>query len=87
MAAAAMGQRMLLERFIDLCDGMPDKENQIFNLRYQDLMNDALATVGTIYSYWDLAFSDEARQRIQAYIDRNPQGRHGKHQYSFGDTG
>lgn len=87
MLQASMGQQMLLDRYMDLRDAMPDKANQIFDLRYQDLMKDPLATVSSIYSHWDLEFSDEARQRVQAYIERNPQGRHGKHQYSFEATG
>ena len=87
MVAAAYGQHMLLERYMEICDSMPEKANQIFNLRYQDLMKDPIRAVGTIFSNWGLPFTDEARRRMQAYIDRNPKGGHGKHQYSFEETG
>ena len=66
---------------------MPEKASQIYDLRYQDLTKDPLATVAAIYSHWGLPFGDQARPRVQAYIDRNPQGQHGKHQYSFEETG
>ncbi len=80
---ASIGQSMLLGRYMELRDELPEKADQIFDLRYQDLMQDPFAAVSAIYSQWNLPFSDEAKQRIQAYIDDNPQGKHGKHQYVF----
>ena len=87
MVAASFGQEMLLNRYVSLRDSMPDKASQIFDMRYQDLMDDPMATVAAIYSQWGLPFSEEAQRGVRAYIERNPQGRHGVHQYSFGDTG
>ncbi len=85
--AASFGEHMLLDRYMELRDSLPDNADQIFDVRYQDLMADPLGAVATIYSHWGLRFSDEARQRMQAYFEHNPQGRHGQHQYSFEDTG
>ena len=85
--AASFGEHMLLNRYMDLRDSMPEGTDQIFDLRYQDLMKDPLAAVKAIYSHWRLPYSDEARQRIEAYIQLNPQGKHGHHRYSFEDTG
>ena len=87
IVAASFGEHYLLDRYMQLRDGMPDKANQFLDLGYQDLMDDPLGAVETLYSHWGLRFSDEARRRMQAALDRNPQGLHGKHQYSFEDTG
>ncbi len=66
---------MLLDRYLEICDSMPKKANQIFNLRYQDLVKDPVATVGMILSNRGLPFSDEARRRMRGYIERNPKRR------------
>ncbi len=87
MWAAAFGEKMLLDEYMALRDKLTDKADQIIDLRYQDLMKDALSTVRTIYTHWGLPFSDETQQRVRAYIDSHPQGQHGRHKYSFDDTG
>lgn len=87
MLMASFGEKMLLNRYMQLRDDMPDESNQIYDLRYQDLREDPLAAVAAIYAHFGLTLSDRARKRMQAYIDRNPQGAHGQHQYSFADTG
>ncbi len=87
MGAASFGQHMLLGRYMELRDSLPEKANQIFDLRYRDLTKDPLATVASIYSHWGLPFGDRARRRVQAYIERNPQGQHGTHRYAFEETG
>ena len=87
VTAAAFSERMLLERYMTLRDRMADKTKQIFDLRYQDLMDDPLGTVAAIYAHWELPLTDQARQRMHAYLEQNPHGGHGKHEYSFADTG
>ena len=84
---ALFGERMLLESYMSLRERIPEKTDQIFDLRYQDLMQDPIETVATIYSNWDLPLSEAARQGMRDYREQNPPGRHGKHQYSFEDTG
>ncbi len=87
MMMASFGQQMLLERYMQLQDELQDKSNQIFDLRYQDLVTNPLATLETVYNHWQLPFSDEAQQGIKAYLAANPQAKHGKHKYSFDETG
>ncbi len=87
MWAAAFGEKMLLDEYMSLREKLSDKSDQIIDLRYQDLMTDSLSTVRKIYDHWELPFSKEAEQRVKAYMESNPQGQHGKHQYSFNDTG
>ena len=85
--AAAFGEHILLERYMAFRDGAPDKADQIFDLRYPDLMRDPLRAVAEIYSHWGLPLRDEARRRMEACIESSPQGSHGRHRYSFADTG
>lgn len=87
MWAAAFGEQMLLDQYMALREKLIDKSDQIIDVRYQDLMENSLSVVQTLYAQWDLAFSEEAQGRVQAYIESHPQGKHGKHRYSFDDTG
>jgi len=87
MTVASFGPQMLLDYYAQLRDQMPERDGQIFDLRFSDLNRDPLAAVESIYAHWGLDFSDEARQRVEAYLAKNPQREHGAHQYSFADTG
>ncbi len=87
MMMASLGQKMLLDRYMALCDRMPEKADQIFDMRYQDLIEDPLGAIAAVYSYWGLRFGDTARERMQSYVERNPKGKHGTHEYRFEETG
>lgn len=87
MRMASISQLWLLDRYTEMRDELSDKADQIFDLRYRDLIEDPLAAVTALYRHWGLPFGDEARRRIRAYIERNPQAKHGKHAYSFTATG
>jgi hypothetical protein len=61
---------------------------RIADIVYQDLIADPLATVERLYEGWGLALSDEARRRVQAYVDARHRNRgSGEHHYRFEDTG
>ncbi len=87
MTVATFGPQMLLDYYMELRDGMPEKDGQIFDLRYADLNRDPRGSVEAIYQHWGLEFSAEARRLVEAYLERNPQRQHGEHRYSFEDTG
>ncbi len=56
-------------------------------MRYQDLVEEPVAVLASMYAQWGLPFSAEAEARMRAYIADHPQGKHGTHAYSFADTG
>ena len=87
MTVATFGPQMLLDYYMQLRDAMPEKDGQIFDLRFGDLNRDPMGSVEAIYRHWGLGFSEEARRRVRAYLARNPQRQHGEHRYSFEDTG
>ena len=50
-------------------------------------MRDPIAVVARLYESWEIPFRDEARAKMRAYLEANPQGKRGAHEYSFEETG
>jgi hypothetical protein len=62
-------------------------EDRICDIYYTDLVADPIATVQRIYAYFDMPWSEDNLRRLQAYISKNPKGRHGSHRYQAEDFG
>ena len=82
-----LGQIMLLEHYTRLRDELGDRAKQIVDVRYQDLVEEPVAVLASMYAQWGLPFSAEAEARMRAYVAEHPRGKHGAHEYSFADTG
>ena len=54
---------------------------------YRDLVHDPIGVVARLYESWGIPFSDVARAKMRAYLEANPQGKRGVHEYSFEETG
>ena len=61
------------ERFVDVC--------------YDDLMRDPAATLASVSAQIGLPWRSEDAQRLQLYLQQNPQGKHGRHNYQAADFG
>jgi hypothetical protein len=62
--------------------------DQITDVRYRDLVADPVGTISRLYQTWRLELSDQARSRLQAYLDARHETRAvGEHHYRFEDTG
>lgn len=59
----------------------------VLDVHYRDLIADKLGTVRRIYRHFGLTLSAEAEAAMQAFIGDNPQGKHGRHDYSSGEFG
>jgi hypothetical protein len=46
-----------------------------------------MAVVERVYEAFGLSMSDESRAAMQAHIDANPKGKHGKHEYNLAEYG
>ena len=57
-------------------------EANIADSRYQDLMDDPMRCIETIYRHFDMALSTEAVDRMRAYLEAKPKGKFGKHDYT-----
>jgi len=62
----------------------------MFDVYYDRLVADPIGTVRDIYNHYDLAWSEEFAERLNYYLQLNPNGKHGAHRYApetFGQTG
>jgi len=62
----------------------------LFDVYYDRLVADPIGTVRDIYDHYDLAWSEEFAERLNYYLQLNPNGKHGAHRYApetFGQTG
>ena len=62
----------------------------LFDVYYDRLVADPIGTVRDIYDHYDLAWSEEFAERLNDYLQLNPNGKHGAHRYApetFGQTG
>ncbi len=53
----------------------------IVDSRYQDLMDDPMACIGTIYSHFGIVLSEIVKARMQGYLADKPKGKFGQHSY------
>jgi hypothetical protein len=61
--------------------------NKVFDVTYNDLMQQPIETVRRIYDYCDLRWSDEFEVAMRSWLRENPQGKQGRHTYSLRDFG
>jgi hypothetical protein len=53
----------------------------IADSRYQDLMDDPMGCMGSIYGHFGMTLGEEARGRMMEYLASKPKGKFGKHDY------
>src|SRR5919204_3167536 len=54
----------------------------VLDLRYDDLVRDPLAAVASVCEFAGIRWTGAAEKRIRRFLERNPQGRHGRHRYA-----
>ena len=62
-----------------------NKENQILDLHFNDFVQDQMACVDQIYSYFDWSLDDASRSKMKDFLASNPKGKHGSHEYCLED--
>lgn len=68
----------VLERNLAARERVPGR---VVDVRYRDLVADPIATVERIYAHAGWKVSEPLRDALRAYVERNPQGKHGRHRY------
>ena len=58
-------------------------EDRILDIHFTEFLSDPLKTVETIYEYFNLELTDQLQQTFRSYIEENPRGKHGKHNYKL----
>ena len=69
----AQRERLPEEIFVDCSQG--------------DFVDQPMAVVERVYEAFGLSMSDESRAAMQAHVDANPKGKHGKHEYNLAEFG
>jgi hypothetical protein len=59
----------------------------IYDLQYAALMRDPVGEIRKLYRHFGEPFSAAAEQAMVAYLANNPQGKHGRHEYSLEEYG
>jgi len=60
---------------------------RVISIHYKDLVRDPLGVVRQIYERVGLAWDDSVATPMRAWLEANPQGRHGRHRYALEDYG
>lgn len=59
----------------------------VYDVYYNDLIADPVATVRGIYQHYGLELTDDFQRDLERYIRENPQGKHGRHRYAVSEHG
>lgn len=65
----------------------PGHSHQFLDIQHDDFVADPWPAVESIYRLRGDALSAEARAAMQIWMDANPKGKHGKHEYHLEDFG
>jgi hypothetical protein len=71
----------LLRRCVEDRDLVP--ASQSLDVLFHEFMKDDVTTVARIYELAGLELTDEARARLDRYMDDNPRGKHGRIVYDL----
>jgi hypothetical protein len=64
---------------------LPD--DRIVDVRFDELVGDPWRTLHALYERIGAGLTDDTEQRMRGYLDARPRERHGRHEYTFADTG
>jgi len=64
-----------------------ESEELFVDCSQQEFVDDPMGVVDRVYQAFDLTLSVESRNALQAHIDANPKGKHGKHRYDLAEYG
>lgn len=64
-----------------------DKEDQIIDLKFDDFIQDQMGVVEQIYQRFSWNLSDASREAMRNFLNANPPGKHGTHEYTLEQFG
>lgn len=79
--------RAALMRAIRARERLEGRSGQFFDVQYHEMTKDPIATIETIYRYFDIPFTLETKLGMEEYLANNSQGKYGRHHYSAEDFG
>ena len=66
-------------------DALPDQSSRFYDLQFADLVGNPVESVQRIYEHFDIPWPETMAAAIPEFLQQNPQGKHGKHQYALED--
>jgi hypothetical protein len=76
-----------MDRSVDAREDGTIPKDQVVDVHFRDNLADPFGTIRGIYDSFGLELTDDAEQRMRAFLSDNPQEKHGAHHYTFADTG
>ncbi|CAF1533296.1 unnamed protein product [Adineta ricciae] len=64
-----------------------ESDKNIFDVLYDDLIKEPIATVRRIYAHFGLRWTQEFETAMYTWLRDNPQGKQGRHTYNLSDIG
>jgi hypothetical protein len=88
-AAADFADNILdgLDRSVTAREDGTVTADRVVDVQFRNFMADPFTTIRTIYERLGLELESAAEQRMRAFLAANPQDKHGKHTYTFRETG
>jgi hypothetical protein len=75
------------ERAVDVRENGTVPSDRVVDVQFREFMSDPFKTIRGIYEPLGLELSREAEGRMRAFLESHPQDLHGKHHYTFAETG
>ena len=63
----------------------PGRSDQFIDVYHDDFVSDPWPVIESIYSAGERELSGQGREAMQAWLNKNPKGKHGKHAYRLED--
>jgi hypothetical protein len=76
-----------LDRSIEVRERGVVPRDRVVDVQFVAFMADPFATIRAIYDRLGLELTREAETRMRAFLAANPQDKHGRHHYTFGESG
>ena len=76
-----------LDRSVDSREDGTVPADRVVDVQFGEFMSDQIGAVRTVCERLGIELRSGAEQRMRAFLDDNPQDKHGLHTYSFADTG
>ena len=76
-----------LQRAVDARRRHRDKPRQFYDAHFEGTLGDAVGQIERAYAHFGLDFTEEARERMSAFLAANPRGSRGVHRYERADFG
>jgi hypothetical protein len=74
--------RRVIEHALEVREARDYPDAIFYDMKFSDFVGDQFNAVQKIYESFDLPMNEKAATRMRAFIDDNPQGKHGAHQYT-----